>query len=96
MVDGRTLREIMPILPLTFQFNSNLKPEDWKDMNQVLQIHQLLKELSQWGMKKKVQPSITLGRTWAKLPEDFSKRETFKKPNGNHQRLESQEEVQNP
>ncbi|MBW0473656.1 hypothetical protein O181_013371 [Austropuccinia psidii MF-1] len=31
--------------PFPFQFNRNLKPEDWKDMNQVLQLHQLLKNL---------------------------------------------------
>ncbi|MBW0529637.1 hypothetical protein O181_069352 [Austropuccinia psidii MF-1] len=34
MVDGETLREIIPTLPFSLQFNRNLKPEDWKDMNQ--------------------------------------------------------------
>ncbi|MBW0479817.1 hypothetical protein O181_019532 [Austropuccinia psidii MF-1] len=28
MVDGKTLREIIPTLPFTFQFNRNLKPEE--------------------------------------------------------------------
>ncbi|MBW0510692.1 hypothetical protein O181_050407 [Austropuccinia psidii MF-1] len=40
VVDGKTLREIIPTLPFTFQLNINLKPEDWKDMDQVLQLHQ--------------------------------------------------------
>ncbi|MBW0466072.1 hypothetical protein O181_005787 [Austropuccinia psidii MF-1] len=33
VVDGKTLREIIPTLPFTFQFNRNLKPEDWKEMD---------------------------------------------------------------
>ncbi|MBW0484955.1 hypothetical protein O181_024670 [Austropuccinia psidii MF-1] len=53
MVYGQTLREIIPTVPFTFQFNRNLKQEDWKDMDQVLQIHQLLKYLFQWGMDNK-------------------------------------------
>ncbi|MBW0539883.1 hypothetical protein O181_079598 [Austropuccinia psidii MF-1] len=35
VVDEKTLREIIPTLPFTFQFNRNLKPEDCKDMDQV-------------------------------------------------------------
>ncbi|MBW0489316.1 hypothetical protein O181_029031 [Austropuccinia psidii MF-1] len=53
VVDGKTLREIMPTLPLTFQFNRNLNPEDWKDMDEVLQLHQILKDLFQWSMDNK-------------------------------------------
>ncbi|MBW0526826.1 hypothetical protein O181_066541 [Austropuccinia psidii MF-1] len=49
-VDCKTLREIIPTLPFTFQFNRNLKPEYWKDMDEVLQIHQLLKDLFQCSM----------------------------------------------
>ncbi|MBW0573064.1 hypothetical protein O181_112779, partial [Austropuccinia psidii MF-1] len=45
VVDGKKLREIIHTLPFTFQFNRNLKPEDWKDMDQVLQLHNLLKDL---------------------------------------------------
>ncbi|MBW0563645.1 hypothetical protein O181_103360 [Austropuccinia psidii MF-1] len=37
VVDGKTLREIIPTLPFIFQFNRNLKPEDWKDMDQAVQ-----------------------------------------------------------
>ncbi|MBW0571813.1 hypothetical protein O181_111528 [Austropuccinia psidii MF-1] len=33
VVDGKSLREIIPTLPFTFQFNRKLKPEDWKDMD---------------------------------------------------------------
>ncbi|MBW0467185.1 hypothetical protein O181_006900 [Austropuccinia psidii MF-1] len=50
VVDGKTLREIIPTLPFTFQFNRSLKPEDWKDMDQVLKLKQLLKGIFQWGM----------------------------------------------
>ncbi|MBW0488174.1 hypothetical protein O181_027889 [Austropuccinia psidii MF-1] len=53
VVHGKTLREIIPTLPFTFQFNRNLKPEDWKDMDQVLQLHQLLKDPFQWSMNNK-------------------------------------------
>ncbi|MBW0535245.1 hypothetical protein O181_074960 [Austropuccinia psidii MF-1] len=53
VVDGKTLREIIPTLPFTFQFDRNLKPEDWKNMEQVLQLHQLLNDLSQWSMDNK-------------------------------------------
>ncbi|MBW0545038.1 hypothetical protein O181_084753 [Austropuccinia psidii MF-1] len=40
--------------------------------------------------EQEVQPSIPLGRTWRKFPEDM-----FQRPYGNHQRLESHKEVQN-
>ncbi|MBW0551018.1 hypothetical protein O181_090733 [Austropuccinia psidii MF-1] len=53
VVDGKKLREIISTLPFTFQFNRNLKPEDWKDLDQVLQLHQLLKDLFQWSMNNK-------------------------------------------
>ncbi|MBW0490528.1 hypothetical protein O181_030243 [Austropuccinia psidii MF-1] len=53
VVDRKTLREIIPTLPFTFQFNRNVKPEDWKDMDQVIQLHQLLKDLFQWSMDNK-------------------------------------------
>ncbi|MBW0484325.1 hypothetical protein O181_024040 [Austropuccinia psidii MF-1] len=53
LVDGKTLREIVPMMPLAFQFNRNLKKEDWKDMDQVLQLHKLLKDLFQWSMENK-------------------------------------------
>ncbi|MBW0574638.1 hypothetical protein O181_114353, partial [Austropuccinia psidii MF-1] len=33
VVDGQTMREIISTLPFTLQFNRNLKPKDWKDMD---------------------------------------------------------------
>ncbi|MBW0548795.1 hypothetical protein O181_088510 [Austropuccinia psidii MF-1] len=51
VVDGK--REIIPTLPFTSQFNRNLKPKDWKDMYQGLQLHQLLKDLFEWIMGDK-------------------------------------------
>ncbi|MBW0503982.1 hypothetical protein O181_043697 [Austropuccinia psidii MF-1] len=70
VVDGKTLREIITTLPFTFQFNRNLKPEDWKDMYQVLQVHQLLKDLFQWSMDNK---RFNLASPCAELGEMFQK-----------------------
>ncbi|MBW0483412.1 hypothetical protein O181_023127 [Austropuccinia psidii MF-1] len=50
VVDGKTMGEILSTLPFTLQLNRNLKPVGWKDMEQVLQLHQLLKDLFQWSM----------------------------------------------
>ncbi|MBW0520273.1 hypothetical protein O181_059988 [Austropuccinia psidii MF-1] len=46
--------------------------------------------------QQEVQPSISLGRTWRKLPEDLSQRDRLQGPYGNHQRLESYQAVQTP
>ncbi|MBW0546840.1 hypothetical protein O181_086555 [Austropuccinia psidii MF-1] len=70
VVDGKTLREIIPTLPFTFQVNRNLKPEDWKDMDQVLQLHQLLKDISQWSMDNK---RFNLASHWAEIGASFQK-----------------------
>ncbi|MBW0489990.1 hypothetical protein O181_029705 [Austropuccinia psidii MF-1] len=83
-VDGKTLREIIPTLPFTFQFNRNLKQEDWKDMDQALQLHQLLKDLFQWSMENK---RFNLASHWAELGTSFQ-------PYDNHHRFESHQAVQ--
>ncbi|MBW0508936.1 hypothetical protein O181_048651, partial [Austropuccinia psidii MF-1] len=70
VVDGKTLSEIILTLPFTFQFNRNLKPEDGKDMDQFLQLHQLLKNLFQWRMDSK---SFNLASHWAELGASFQK-----------------------
>ncbi|MBW0470154.1 hypothetical protein O181_009869 [Austropuccinia psidii MF-1] len=64
VVDGKTLREIIPTLPFTFQFNRNLKPEEWKDMDQAHQLHQLLKDLFKWRMDNK---RFNLASHWEEL-----------------------------
>ncbi|MBW0585962.1 hypothetical protein O181_125677 [Austropuccinia psidii MF-1] len=46
--------------------------------------------------QQEVQPGISLGRTWSKLPEDLSQRDSLQGPYGNHQRLESSQTVQTP
>ncbi|MBW0570377.1 hypothetical protein O181_110092 [Austropuccinia psidii MF-1] len=46
--------------------------------------------------KKEVQPSIPLGRTWRKLPEDISQRDTLQRPYENYKRLGSHQVVQTP
>ncbi|MBW0575958.1 hypothetical protein O181_115673 [Austropuccinia psidii MF-1] len=46
--------------------------------------------------QQEVQPGKSLGRTWSKLPEDLSQRDRLQRPDGNHQRLESYQEVQTP
>ncbi|MBW0476630.1 hypothetical protein O181_016345 [Austropuccinia psidii MF-1] len=70
MVDRKTLREIIPTLTFTFQFNRKLKTEDWKDMDQVLQLHQLLKDLFKWSMDNK---RFNLTSHWAELGASFQK-----------------------
>ncbi|MBW0575201.1 hypothetical protein O181_114916 [Austropuccinia psidii MF-1] len=70
VVDGKTLREIIPTLPFTFQFNRNLKPDDWKDMDQVIQLHQLLKDLFKWSMGNK---RFNLASHWEELGASFQK-----------------------
>ncbi|MBW0476327.1 hypothetical protein O181_016042 [Austropuccinia psidii MF-1] len=46
--------------------------------------------------QQEVQPDIQLGRTWRKLPANLSQRDRLQRPYGNHQRLESHQEVQIP
>ncbi|MBW0540307.1 hypothetical protein O181_080022 [Austropuccinia psidii MF-1] len=46
--------------------------------------------------QQEVQSSIRLGRTYSKLPEDMSQRDTLQRSYGNHQRMESHQEVQTP
>ncbi|MBW0475807.1 hypothetical protein O181_015522 [Austropuccinia psidii MF-1] len=44
----------------------------------------------------KLQPSPTLGRTWSKFQQDIYQRDTLQRLYGNHQSMESQQQVQNP
>ncbi|MBW0460584.1 hypothetical protein O181_000299 [Austropuccinia psidii MF-1] len=46
--------------------------------------------------QQEVQPSITLGRTCSKFPEDMSQRDTLQRPYGNHQMIKSHQAVQTP
>ncbi|MBW0503872.1 hypothetical protein O181_043587 [Austropuccinia psidii MF-1] len=46
--------------------------------------------------QQEVQPGISLGRTWSKLPEDLSQRDRLQGPYGNHRRLESYQAFQTP
>ncbi|MBW0478563.1 hypothetical protein O181_018278 [Austropuccinia psidii MF-1] len=43
--------------------------------------------------QQEVQPGISLGRTWSKLPQDLSQRDRLQRPYGNHQKLESYQEI---
>ncbi|MBW0510248.1 hypothetical protein O181_049963, partial [Austropuccinia psidii MF-1] len=70
VVDGKKLREIIPTFPFTFQVDRNLKPEDWKDMDQELQLHQFLKDLFQFSMDNK---RFNLASHWAELGASFHK-----------------------
>ncbi|MBW0568823.1 hypothetical protein O181_108538, partial [Austropuccinia psidii MF-1] len=70
VVEGETLEEIIPTLPFTFQFNRNIKPEDLKYMDQVLQLHQLLKDVFQWRMDNK---RFNLASHWEELGESCQK-----------------------
>ncbi|MBW0499836.1 hypothetical protein O181_039551 [Austropuccinia psidii MF-1] len=53
VIDGKTLREMIPTLPFTLQLNRNLKTKYSKDMDQFLQLHQLLKDIFQSSMDNK-------------------------------------------
>ncbi|MBW0543191.1 hypothetical protein O181_082906 [Austropuccinia psidii MF-1] len=64
------MKEMRSTLPFTLQFNRNLKPEDWKDMDQVLQLHQLLKDLFQWSMDNK---RFNLESNWAEIGASYQK-----------------------
>ncbi|MBW0535454.1 hypothetical protein O181_075169 [Austropuccinia psidii MF-1] len=44
--------------------------------------------------QQEVQTGIELGRTWRRFTEDLSQRDRLQRPYGNHQRLESHQEVQ--
>ncbi|MBW0549570.1 hypothetical protein O181_089285 [Austropuccinia psidii MF-1] len=46
--------------------------------------------------QQEVQPGISLGRTWSKLPEDLSQRDRLQRPYVNHQSLESHQAAQTP
>ncbi|MBW0549229.1 hypothetical protein O181_088944 [Austropuccinia psidii MF-1] len=46
--------------------------------------------------QQEVQHGISLGRTWSNFPEDLSQRDRLQRPYGDHQRLESYQEVQTP
>ncbi|MBW0529110.1 hypothetical protein O181_068825 [Austropuccinia psidii MF-1] len=46
--------------------------------------------------QQEVQPGISLGNTWSKLPEYLSQIDTLPRPYDNHQRLESHQPVQTP
>ncbi|MBW0590792.1 hypothetical protein O181_130507 [Austropuccinia psidii MF-1] len=70
MLDSRALREIMTMPPFTFQFNRNLKTEDWKDIDQALQLHQLPKDLFQWSIDN---ISLNLESPWEELGESCPK-----------------------
>ncbi|MBW0538586.1 hypothetical protein O181_078301 [Austropuccinia psidii MF-1] len=70
VVDSKTLREIIPTLQFTFQFNRDLKQEDWKDMDPALQLHQLPKDLFQWSMDSK---TFNLASHWAELGASWQK-----------------------
>ncbi|MBW0462328.1 hypothetical protein O181_002043 [Austropuccinia psidii MF-1] len=96
VVDGKTLREIIPTLPFTFPFRRNFKLEDCKDMDQFFSTTNSQKIISMEHGQQEVQPGTPLGRTWRKLPGDLSQRDRLHRPYGNHQRLESHQEVQTP
>ncbi|MBW0488880.1 hypothetical protein O181_028595 [Austropuccinia psidii MF-1] len=46
--------------------------------------------------QQELQPSIPLGRTWSKFPENISQSDRLPRPYDNHQRLGSHQGVQNP
>ncbi|MBW0484092.1 hypothetical protein O181_023807 [Austropuccinia psidii MF-1] len=75
----------------------------WKDIegsNTHSAIHITIQQKPQTrgleGYRAKVQPSIPLGRTWSKFPEDISQRDRLQRPYSNYKRLEAHQAVQTP
>ncbi|MBW0519264.1 hypothetical protein O181_058979 [Austropuccinia psidii MF-1] len=67
--------------PISIQ-KRHLKPEDWKDMDQCLQLHQLLKDLFQWSIDNK---RFNLASHWSELGASCQKifpKETVQTPGG--------------
>ncbi|MBW0468977.1 hypothetical protein O181_008692 [Austropuccinia psidii MF-1] len=60
----------MHTIPLTLKFNRNLKKEDWKDMDILLHLHQLLEDLFQLSMDNK---RFNLASKWEELGEIFQR-----------------------
>ncbi|MBW0549638.1 hypothetical protein O181_089353 [Austropuccinia psidii MF-1] len=48
---GKNSREILPKMQLKLTSNRGLQPEGWKDLEQALKSHKLLKNMSQWSME---------------------------------------------
>ncbi|MBW0461755.1 hypothetical protein O181_001470 [Austropuccinia psidii MF-1] len=96
VVDGKKLREIIPTRPFTFQFNRNLKPEDWKDMESCSALSTPQISFPMEHGQQEVQPSIPWGRTWSKVPEDMSQRDTLQRSYGNHPRMEAHQTFPTP
>ncbi|MBW0531828.1 hypothetical protein O181_071543 [Austropuccinia psidii MF-1] len=92
VVDGKTLRDIIPTLPFTFQLNRVLEGYGSSSSAPITPQRSFLMEHGQ----KEVQPSITRGRTCRKFPEDISQRDILQRPYGNNQRMESHQGVQTP
>ncbi|MBW0563627.1 hypothetical protein O181_103342 [Austropuccinia psidii MF-1] len=46
--------------------------------------------------QQEVQPGVSLGRAWSKLPEDLSQGDRLQGPYGNHQSLEFYQALQTP
>ncbi|MBW0476480.1 hypothetical protein O181_016195 [Austropuccinia psidii MF-1] len=70
VVEGKKFIEIMTTLPFKFQFNRNLRQEDWKDMDEVLKLHKLLKELFQSSMDNK---RFNLAPHWEEVGASWQK-----------------------
>ncbi|MBW0544731.1 hypothetical protein O181_084446 [Austropuccinia psidii MF-1] len=70
MSNGKTLREIMPTLSFTFQFNIDHKSEDCTDIYQVPQPHKLLKDLFQWIRQN---TRFNVASHWEELEANFHK-----------------------
>ncbi|MBW0562983.1 hypothetical protein O181_102698 [Austropuccinia psidii MF-1] len=64
------MREIISTLPFTLKFNGDLKPENWRDIDKALQLHQPVKDLFQWSMDNK---RFNLASHWAELEASCKK-----------------------
>ncbi|MBW0483752.1 hypothetical protein O181_023467 [Austropuccinia psidii MF-1] len=94
VVDGNTLREIIPTLTLIQQKPQTRGLKGYGSSSSSPPTTQRSTPMEHG--QQEVQPRITVGRTWSKFAEDMSQRDTLQGSYYNHQRLESQQAVQTP
>ncbi|MBW0522219.1 hypothetical protein O181_061934 [Austropuccinia psidii MF-1] len=80
VVDGNTLREIIPTVPFTFQLNRGL--EGYGSSSSAPSTPKRF--ISMEHGQQEVKPGIPLGRTSSKFQEDMSQRDKLQSPYGNH------------
>ncbi|MBW0460409.1 hypothetical protein O181_000124 [Austropuccinia psidii MF-1] len=94
MVNGKTLSEIIPTIPFTFQFIRYLKAGAGQTWIKCFSSTKASRSVPMEHRNQELQPGLKPGKTWNKLPEDKSQKYIFQRPYGNHQKFEFQQAIQ--